>query len=366
MDETPTTPKDGEYSPTQAELLGQSPPNKYRVTKRLEHPWGYLFLDEIPDDPTIPWIWEDYLAPGCVTLLSGYPKAGKTTLVSHLLREMGRGGRLITPVRPARTLIVSEEPRMLWKRRWKEMDLQPQSLAVTRRPFKARPSPGEWMAYLEFLAALVAKDAFQVIVFDPIACFWPVVDENSASDVLAALAPLRQLTEAGAALLLIHHCRKSGGVSGTAARGSSAFGGEVDIITELDYYDHDSKTDQRRRFTAHSRVSCPDEVILELQDDHYTCLGTKTDDVLGSRLEIIESILTAARMAQDLRGMTRREIATQWPAGQVVRPGDTKLKEILAIAEERGLVIHTGTGVGKSPFRYHLPSESPPADRGDS
>src|SRR6202007_2157095 len=40
------------------------------------------------------WLWQGYLSPGKVTLLTSQWKSGKTTLVSLLLARMQQGGQL--------------------------------------------------------------------------------------------------------------------------------------------------------------------------------------------------------------------------------------------------------------------------------
>src|ERR1700694_3832524 len=83
--------------------------------------WGER-LDE--DDPTFTWLWEGYLAPGNVTLLTSQWKSGKTTLVSILLSRLKEGGELAgLPIAPAKAVVVSEESRQLWQPRHKRLDL---------------------------------------------------------------------------------------------------------------------------------------------------------------------------------------------------------------------------------------------------
>src|SRR5262249_51911703 len=54
------------------------------------------FADPIPASQLAPngsqvdWIWPGYIAPGAVTLLTALWKSGKSTLLGHLLKAMGR------------------------------------------------------------------------------------------------------------------------------------------------------------------------------------------------------------------------------------------------------------------------------------
>src|SRR5260370_20969353 len=40
------------------------------------------------------WLWHGYLAPGCMTMLTGQWKLGKTTMLAVLLGRMATGGQL--------------------------------------------------------------------------------------------------------------------------------------------------------------------------------------------------------------------------------------------------------------------------------
>ena len=55
-----------------------------------EH-WRPTVLSELAGDGTVPWIWDGFVAEGSSRLLVGLYKAGKTTLLSHLLRASGTG-----------------------------------------------------------------------------------------------------------------------------------------------------------------------------------------------------------------------------------------------------------------------------------
>src|SRR6516165_7877299 len=61
------------------------------------------------------WLWQGYLLPGAVTLLTSLWKSGKSTLLSVLLSRLKAGGALAgLPVRAGRAVVVSEEPAELW------------------------------------------------------------------------------------------------------------------------------------------------------------------------------------------------------------------------------------------------------------
>ena len=60
-----------------------------------------------------------------------------------------------------------------------------------------------------------------------------MVDENDAAEALRASRPLQQAAQSGLGVIATCHHRKGGGALGESRRGSSAFGGAVDIIVSL-------------------------------------------------------------------------------------------------------------------------------------
>src|SRR5438067_1563035 len=91
-----------------------------------------------PDNPFVPlsyadlkpaearrdWLWQGYLLPGAVTLLTSLWKSGKSTLLSVLLSRLKSGGVLGgLPVRASRAVVVSEESPELWWDRGLHLEL---------------------------------------------------------------------------------------------------------------------------------------------------------------------------------------------------------------------------------------------------
>ena len=308
-----------------------------------------IAMSELADAPDIDWIWRGYLAVGMISILIGLWKVGKTTLVAHLLKILEKGGSLIGEIRPAKVLIISEENQPIWKKRREEYQL-PDGIKLLCRPFVSRPGFSQWYRFIGRLAELVSEDGIQVIVFDPISSFWPVENENDASQVQSALLPLYRLTDKGAAVLLLHHPRKSDGAEGRAARGSGAIPGFVDVILELRRYSTGAINDSRRTLSAFSRLSeTPSEIILELTEDGYEVIGTGTEANAQDRMAIYPSILAHSDGA-----ITAEQVQDGWPKDVSKCPG---IKQIRANLEEGVRLGHwygQGTGTRGSPRRYSL------------
>ncbi len=293
------------------------------------------------------WIWPGYLARGAVTLFTGLWKAGKSTLLAHLLRDLHRGGGLVETPIEAPVRIVSEEPVALWAERRDALGL-PESVALLRRDSFARPNLLGWRQLIQAIAEDVEVEDVGLVVFDTLPSAWPVMNENDAGESLAALTPLRAISEAGAALLLCHHPRKGDGGQGTATRGSGALPGFVDLLVELRRHDPNDARDTRRVLTALGRyASIPPETVIELGPGGYTILGERVDvrsaDIDATILELLPD---------GGRGLTWEDVLDGWPEGQA-RPGKTRLKSILNHGINVGKWDRSGPGVKGSPYRYH-------------
>src|SRR4029079_3978131 len=95
------------------------------------------------------WLWEGYLRPGNVTLLTGQWKSGKPTLVAVLLARLGTGGVLGgLPVRPGKAVVITEESPAPWYYRGQKLPFGDQFCWFCR-PFRGRPSREEWLALLD-------------------------------------------------------------------------------------------------------------------------------------------------------------------------------------------------------------------------
>lgn len=305
------------------------------------------------------WLWNGYIAREAITLFTGFWKAGKTTLFAHLLRDLYRGGGLVEFPIDAPTLVISEEPSGLWAERREVLGI-PDAVRFLRRDSFARLDRSGWRRLIDTTVREVRKVGAAMVVFDTLPNSWFVTNENDASEVLEALAPMRGISSAGAALLLMHHPRKSDGAEATATRGSGAVPGFVDIILELRRANPDDEKDRRRLLRAYGRYNVPPEVVAELTPGvGYTILGDKAAvrdrDFDGTLVQLI-------RVADDWAAEDFRE---NWPTEP--KPGVHRLRGHLNQAHKDGKCDRTGRGVRGDPFRYRarpqadsIPEDPPP------
>jgi AAA domain len=299
-----------------------------------------------PSEPP-DWIWPGYIARGSITLLVGLWKAGKTTLLSHLLRDISRGGGLVGDRMDTPTLVLSEEPPGLWARRREDLGLPPSVHFLQSESF-AKPQPYEWRILVEYITEKVTERGYGLVVIDTLASSWPVMNENDASEMMEALVPLRKIAATGAGLLLIHHPRKGDGSQGTAARGSGALPGFVEVILELRRYAPDDNADRRRVLTALSRFEeTQAEQVIELTDDGYKGIGDRSDAAHEDFDEVIRDTLPIGGW-----GITFEELLKDWPTDK--RPGKSKLRGLLNAGANRGEWCRRGMGNKGDPHRFHI------------
>ncbi len=309
--------------------------------------WQPVPLSQLGEGAPIPWLWDGYLAAGFITLLTGLWKGGKTTLVAWLLRLLGDGGELAGAVKPARVLVVSEESAGLWRRRRDGLAIG-DHVHLLPRPFNVRPKLSQWEGFALHVAELVRATGYELVVLDTVPSFWPVTNENDASEVIAALTPLRAIADAGAAVLLTHHPRKGDAAEGQASRGSGALPGFVDVILELRRHDAGNREDRRRVLTSFSRFDeTPPEVVIELGEDGYRLVGTKADARQTDRLCAIAELLPT-----DPPGLTGEELILTWPDTGPAKPGKRTLQLDLKAGAQSGRWMQLGSGTRNDPFRY--------------
>jgi hypothetical protein len=225
------------------------------------------------------WLWEGYVSRGGFTLFSALWKAGKTTLLAHLLHAFETDGQFCgLAIRASRVLVVSEEDEDTWAERRDDLGLK-DHLEFIPRPVRGRMRAADWETFIDHLVTQCAERKFDLVVLDTISKLWPVRDENDAAQVENALLPLYRLTDTDSAVLMYHHMRKSDGAQATASRGSGALTAFVETIVEMRRFDVGSKDDTRRVLTAIGRYrETRAELVINLQPGRgYVPLGDREE-----------------------------------------------------------------------------------------
>jgi hypothetical protein len=302
-------------------------------------------------DP-LAWLWRGFIADKGITLFSALWKAGKTTLLAHLVRNMADGTALCGyEVTPATVLYITEESESRWAKRRDALGIR-DTVHYVCRPFQVKPALVQWLGFIDHVAKHAELIGAKLIVLDTLSALWPVVDENDAGKVQAALMPLWKLTERSA-VLAVHHLKKGDGQEATGSRGSGALPGFVDTIIELRRHDSSNRRSRKRVITGYGRDDeTPAELVIELDatTNEYCGLG----DRKGMRREEIKRTV-ATVLPTERPGLTLDEIKEAWPDDET--PTKAAMLEALAEGAERGDWTRDGTGKKGSPYRYFVPSE---------
>jgi hypothetical protein len=295
------------------------------------------------------WLWYGFLAPGNITLFTGLWKAGKTTLLSYLLKALDGSSDKFAgfAVRPTRVLVVSEEHERHWAARRDDLAIA-DHVHIINRPFMRRADHKTWVDFIEFLCSCVTANHYDLVVIDSLHNMWPVADENSGSEVTRALMPITMLAELGGAVLLVGHPSKADNSEGRATRGSGASGGLVDIILEMRRYEASHRDDTRRVVTSYSRFDdTPAEAVFDwTKGQGYTLLGTKGETKSADRYEVV------ARLIPDgPPGLTGDELLASWPDEEIKPAKGTLMREIVR-GFESGQLDRFGAGTKAKPYTY--------------
>jgi hypothetical protein len=311
---------------------------------------GEIWSNEIPTESAQPpqWIWQGFIAPGNVTLLTSHWKSGKTTLLCVLSSLRVTGGMLGgLPVRPGKTVVVSEEPISFWAQRVTRHRLA-ESVCFIPQPFRGIPTEEQWLELIRRVLDIRARRGVDLVVIDPLASF--LRSENQSRSMLETLLALRDLQLAGMGVLLLHHPGRGFRVLGQAARGSGALLGHVDVSIEMRQPGGDPLTRRRRLFSFSRHPETPRLLTLELDESGtiYSLVPETLEDQFATNWEPIRLILVEAPQK-----LTREDILDEWPAG-FDKPNAATVWRWLDKAVKENLVKCEGSGRKSDPFRYWL------------
>lgn len=297
---------------------------------------------------TADWLVPGFVARGNLTLLTSMWKAGKTTLLAHLLARRASGQALLgRAVAPGKSVVISEEPRALWAERCGRFAFGGQ-LCLFPQPFAHLPSADEWRALLERVGELRAEQGVDLLVIDSLTHFLRA--ESAASGILDLLMPVRALAAQGMAALMMHHPRRQGAGLGSAGRGHGALHSEVDISIEMRHAGADIDSRARRFFCLSRHADTPRRLHFELNADgaDYTVLPEieAVDDGFSAHWEVLRMVLEDAPQK-----LTRFDILDEWP-DDFAKPSAGTLMRWLQSAVAAGLVLMEGTGRKADPWRY--------------
>ena len=305
------------------------------------------------------WIVEGYVAAGCITEWGAKIKTGKTDTAVALAAGVLEGCPFLgKTTRRTPVVYVTEERAATFRSVLARHGLeQAADLHILLRQDIA--SDATWPEVVEAALARAHDTGAGLLITDTFSDLAGVEDENDAAEALRASRPLQLAAQAGLGVLATCHHRKGGGALGESRRGSSAFGGAVDIIVSL-ARTRDKEHQSRRELTAVGRFDeVPPRIVIERGEDHRYRVTQEADKPLGQTArQLVLALLPGARDDAIPADEVAKLVNSQQPIGRtLIRDTLQELRAAGEIQAEKNLVAGRPRSLG-----YWL---QPPGPRDD-
>lgn len=321
-------------------VLSSQPKDEVRKERKLRWRTAVEIATETP--PEIHWAAKPWAARGAITEVDAKIKAGKTTWVLAMIRAKLDGLPFMgEPTDAGPAVILSEQSAATLRESLRRGDLLDRSDVHVL--YRTECVGLEWA---EIVAEAVAKCrdvGANLLLIDTLTQFSGLRgdSENNAGDAMAVMAPLQEAVAPGwLSIISNRHDRKGGGEVGDSARGSSAFGGAVDIIVSMRRPEGNTRPTQRLLECRSRFDETPDRLMVDLRPEGYVSLG---DEKAVADKEAREALLNLCPEDEP----TEKDLIDRLPE---VKPGT--LSRVLRQMLDEGLVTRTGKGGRGNAYRY--------------
>jgi hypothetical protein len=327
----------GRYSPGDAITSVAARPERVLVFHN-----GAEIATAVPEE--IPWVVEPFIAVGAITDLSGKVKlAGKTTLALDMVRSVTQGTNFLdwkTVKGPV--VYLTEQPKVTFREAMKRAGLLGQK--HFHMLFRSEAFGVSWPEVVREAVRECEASGSKFLVTDTLPQFAGLVRdaENDSGAALAAIEPLQIAAARGIAVLTISHDRKGGGAPGDARRGSSAYGGAVDVLCALRRTEGNGPRNRRLLISVSRFDSTPEELLIELREDGYHSLGEPGEAAKQQvESEVLSALPHSKSEALDIGALEKKTNVKR-----------SQLQRVLEVLLKKNLANKTGEGVKGKPVRY--------------
>jgi hypothetical protein len=299
----------------------------------------------------IPWSARPWLAKGTITEIDGpIKRAGKTTLVSHMVGCVLEGSPFLgEPTTKSKAVWLTEQLSTSFRKVLERAGLtDKEDLLIL--PWRDTIG-AEWPEVAKAAADKAMEFGAEVLVVDTLGQFAGIRgdSENSAGAAQEAMQPLQEAAAKGLAVVITRHERKGGGEVGESARGSSAFGGAVDIIMSVRRHQGEARPTVRVIESLSRFDETPDKLVVELTEDGYRSLGDASAFAEREAMSAIVELLPA----KEENAIKTDEVLDKLKEHDVKRTVAMEALTKLAVA---GSIRRVGEGKRGSPYRYYKPT----------
>lgn len=331
-------------APTWTPAIAPAPPAPTAPEKTLKVRTAREIGDATPE--AVPWIVPDYIAEKAITELSAKIKMGKTTLLVHLIAAVLDGKPFLDrPTKQTKVMLLTE-----------------QSDTTLREALEAANLLDREDLYIISFADTIAQkwadlahESTQMAL--DLGCGLYIVDtlpqfaklrgesENSSGAALEAMEPLQEGAALGLGVLITRHEKKGISEIGESGRGSSAFGGAVDLMLSLRKGEGNARPTMRVLHALGRFRSTPERLVIELGPNGYESMGTETavaaKEARNAVLDVLPATAEGAKTISELMELTGAK--------------RTILDQVLGELVADGTVHRLGLGKRGSPFKFWRP-----------
>lgn len=184
-------------------------------------------------DEQIEWLWDRILPKGSLTLLSGPPKTMKTNLIYFMMKAAATGGKVLgRRFDHAKVLYCSEMPIAFDRARTRSIlgPLDSRDHLYIRHEFGSVFAGKSWIERIAVIEQDIRRYECDLLIIDTASAWFGFSgeDENNATAIRSAFAPLRRIADRhNVTVLVVHHLGKG---ASSGPRGSSAWEAIPDVL----------------------------------------------------------------------------------------------------------------------------------------
>jgi AAA domain len=298
----------------------------------------------------VEWIGPPWFAKGCITEIDGKIKAGgKTTWVSHAAGRIAEGKPFMgQPTTKSKVVFLTEQPPASFRKVLERANLEDQEDVVVLHWYDT--AGFEWPEVAQAAIAHAFTIGAGLLIVDTLGQFAGIKGdgENNAGAAQEAMKPLQEAAAKGLAVGFTRHERKGGGEVGEAGRGSSAFGGAVDIILSIRRAEGNTRPTVRVIESLSRFDETPDKLVIELTEDGYRSLGDASAFAEKEAMSAIVDLLPT----KEENAMPTADILDRLKDQDIKR---TVANEALVKLTSSGTIEKFGQGKRGNPYRYYKP-----------
>jgi 5S rRNA maturation endonuclease (ribonuclease M5) len=309
----------------------------------------------------VKWVAKPWVAKGAITEVDGRIKAaGKTTWVAHMVRKVLDGELFMgEPTTKTKVVFLTEQPPTSLRRVLERADLVDREDLLILSWADTRGV--DWLDVARAAVDRAIEFGAELLVVDTLAQFAGIRGdaENSAGAAQEAMKPLQEAAANDLAVVITRHERKGGGEVGESGRGSSAFGGAVDIILALRRAEGNVRPTVRVIESLSRFDETPDKLVIELTEQGYRSLGNATAFAEQEAMKTIVNLLPS----KEENAMPSADVLDKLKEQDIKR---TVATEALAKLSDAGTVRRVGEGKKGSPYRYYKPAPDEQKDSSET